>query len=137
MALALSQAGRKGLGVRVTVAHTTPRLLDQGAGMSTAYHDFIASKSQHTGDHGFAPDWLPEWLFDFQADLVEWATRKGRAATRRTARGNRRGRAMPPRQPTSIRAQARTSADGRYCHRMGIHPLTPTKETALWSPPHA
>lgn len=29
MALALSQAGRKGLGVRVTVAHTTPRLLDR------------------------------------------------------------------------------------------------------------
>lgn len=44
------------------------------------YTEFLESKAQLEGDHGFAPLWLPEFLFDFQASLVEWATRKGRAA---------------------------------------------------------
>lgn len=48
--------------------------------MSVSYAEFLASKAQLDGDHGFAPTWLPEWLFGFQRDLVEWATRKGRAA---------------------------------------------------------
>jgi SNF2 family DNA or RNA helicase len=29
---------------------------------------------------GFAPVWMPDFLFPFQRDLVEWALRKGRAA---------------------------------------------------------
>jgi len=29
---------------------------------------------------GFAPLWLPDFLFDFQASVTEWAIRKGRAA---------------------------------------------------------
>lgn len=45
-----------------------------------SYADFLASKAQLTGDFGFAPTDLPPWLYDFQADLVEWACRKGRAA---------------------------------------------------------
>ena len=44
------------------------------------YLDFIASKTQGGADSGFAPVWLPEFLFDFQRELVEWAVRKGRAA---------------------------------------------------------
>lgn len=47
--------------------------------MST-YADFIASKSQVAGMHGFDPIWMPDFLFDFQRHLVEWACRKGKAA---------------------------------------------------------
>jgi len=35
---------------------------------------------QLSGEHGFDPLWLPDFLFDFQRELVTWATRKGRAA---------------------------------------------------------
>jgi len=45
-----------------------------------AYDDFLHTKSQLDGDFGFAPVWLPDCLFDFQAAMVEWACRKGRAA---------------------------------------------------------
>ena len=45
------------------------------------YLAFVASKSQEEGDGGFAPLWLPPALFDFQASLVDWSLRKGRAAT--------------------------------------------------------
>lgn len=44
------------------------------------YDDFIAAKAQSEGDGGFTPLWMPDFLFDFQASLVEWAIRKGRAA---------------------------------------------------------
>ena len=44
------------------------------------YEDFLASKQQLDGDHGFAPTIMPDWLFDYQQHLVEWACRKGRAA---------------------------------------------------------
>lgn len=45
-----------------------------------SYTDFLARK-QHTSElSGFAPTYRPEWLFDFQSSLVDWATRKGRAA---------------------------------------------------------
>lgn len=44
------------------------------------YEDFLSAKAQLGGDHGFGPVWMPDFLFDFQASLVEWATRKGRAA---------------------------------------------------------
>lgn len=46
----------------------------------TDYDEFLAGKAQLGGDHGFGPVWMPDFLFDFQASLVEWATRKGRAA---------------------------------------------------------
>lgn len=41
---------------------------------------FLERKSQSEGMHGFAPTYLHPDLFDFQSDLVDWATRKGRAA---------------------------------------------------------
>lgn len=44
------------------------------------YRDFLARKSQLDGGSGFAPLWMPEFLFDFQQHLIEWAIRKGRAA---------------------------------------------------------
>lgn len=44
------------------------------------YQQFIHRKSQLDGNFGFSPLWMPDYLFDFQADLVEWAIRKGRAA---------------------------------------------------------
>ncbi len=48
--------------------------------MPDAYSDFLARKSQLGGQYGFQPTFNPSWLYDFQADLVEWAIRKGRAA---------------------------------------------------------
>lgn len=45
----------------------------------TSYSDFLAAKAQLANAGGFEPDTLPGHLFDFQAFLVEWATRQGRA----------------------------------------------------------
>lgn len=45
-----------------------------------SYREFLAAKSQLAGNAGFEPIWIPEFLFDFQRALVEWAIRKGRAA---------------------------------------------------------
>jgi len=42
------------------------------------YNGFLDRKRQLGGDHGFDPEWMPDTLFPFQRDLVEWACRKGR-----------------------------------------------------------
>lgn len=47
--------------------------------MSSAYFDFVASKSQLDCDGGFEAD-IPDYLFDFQKHLVDWSCRMGRAA---------------------------------------------------------
>jgi hypothetical protein len=44
------------------------------------YRAFLDRKSQFNAGSGFDPVWMPSFLFDFQASLVEWATLKGRAA---------------------------------------------------------
>jgi len=44
------------------------------------YETFIESKSQSGINSGFDPLWMPDFLFDFQKSLIEWAIRKGRAA---------------------------------------------------------
>lgn len=44
------------------------------------YAEFVASKLQLESQGGFEPLWMPEFLFDFQRDLVAWALRKGRSA---------------------------------------------------------
>jgi hypothetical protein len=44
------------------------------------YDEFLRAKGQLDGDFGFAPAWMPDCLFPFQAAMVEWALRKGRAA---------------------------------------------------------
>lgn len=48
--------------------------------MNQTYQEFIAKKSQLGESSGFEPNFLPDFLFDFQKHLVEWAVRKGRAA---------------------------------------------------------
>jgi hypothetical protein len=47
---------------------------------ATAYRAFVESKEHRASETGFAPEWMPDALFDFQRALVEWAQRKGRAA---------------------------------------------------------
>jgi len=44
------------------------------------YMQFLDEKTQGGADSGFAPVWMPDFLFDFQADMVEWVVRKGRGA---------------------------------------------------------
>ena len=47
---------------------------------ATNYAAFIDRKSQAGALAGFDPVWMPDFLFDFQRAIVEWAVRKGRAA---------------------------------------------------------
>lgn len=44
------------------------------------YQDYLSSRSQRGAEHGFAPVFMPDFLFDFQKHVVDWAVRKGRAA---------------------------------------------------------
>jgi len=44
------------------------------------YAAFLDGKRQGGADSGFAPTYMPEFLFDFQKALVDWAVRKGRCA---------------------------------------------------------
>lgn len=46
----------------------------------TGYAEFLRKKTQVGGESGFAPLWMPDFLFDFQRHLVEWSVRKGKAA---------------------------------------------------------
>jgi hypothetical protein len=46
----------------------------------TAYAEFLASKAQFGEDSGFDPIFVPDFLYDFQKTLLEWAVRKGRCA---------------------------------------------------------
>ena len=46
----------------------------------TDYQAFLEAKTQLAGDFGFEPIWMPEFLYDFQRHLVDWALRTGRAA---------------------------------------------------------
>ena len=44
------------------------------------YESFIETKTHSGSDQGFEPLWLPDSLFDFQREMVDWAIRRGRAA---------------------------------------------------------
>lgn len=44
------------------------------------YAAFLDGKAQLGSRDGFAPLWMPDFLFDFQSALVEWAITTGRAA---------------------------------------------------------
>lgn len=56
------------------------RLSHQSDVIRVSYDEFLARKAQSNTGDGFAPTWLPDWLFDFQTNLVDWAIRQGRAA---------------------------------------------------------
>ena len=43
-----------------------------------SYAEFLESKAQRGAAHGFAPVWMPEFLFPFQTALTDWAIRQGR-----------------------------------------------------------
>lgn len=43
-----------------------------------SYSDFLYAKSQRNTGHGFEPHTIPDHLFPFQQELVEWAIRQGR-----------------------------------------------------------
>ena len=45
------------------------------------YNAFIQKKSQLSGNFGFKPTYMPDFLFDFQKALLEWSVLKGRSAT--------------------------------------------------------
>lgn len=44
------------------------------------YQTFLEQKTQDGSASGFAPVFIPDCLFDFQAFLADWSIRKGRAA---------------------------------------------------------
>ena len=44
------------------------------------YEKFLENKSQMGENYGFRPVFLPDFLYDFQKDLVDWFVRKGRGA---------------------------------------------------------
>jgi len=44
------------------------------------YSEFLRQKQQYGAQTGFDPVWMPDFLYDFQQYLVEWAVKLGRAA---------------------------------------------------------
>lgn len=44
------------------------------------YSGFIKQKNFQNSTDGFKPIWIPDFLYDFQAEITEWAIRKGKAA---------------------------------------------------------
>jgi len=44
------------------------------------YEEYIKSKQQTGANHGFEPLFMPDFLFDFQKMLTQWAIEKGRCA---------------------------------------------------------
>lgn len=49
--------------------------------MTRADYEALLERKTQLGDgHGFEPEWMPDFLFGFQRQLVEWGLRQGRAA---------------------------------------------------------
>lgn len=44
------------------------------------YNEFLEKKRHSISDHGIAPNWIPDSLFDFQKYVAEYAIKKGRCA---------------------------------------------------------
>lgn len=44
------------------------------------YQQFLHAKTHAPSMSGFQPDYRPDWMFDFQHALLDWAVMKGRAA---------------------------------------------------------
>ena len=49
-------------------------------GKIISYQQFLDDKSQLGGNYGFEPVSIPDFLYDFQKDLVTWSLMKGRSA---------------------------------------------------------
>lgn len=62
-------------GTRVTQARKRTRNKHMDS-----YQQFLEGKQQMDSMAGFAPVSIPDFLFDFQSHLTDWAIRKGRAA---------------------------------------------------------
>lgn len=50
------------------------------ADSANGYSGFLQVKAQQRRGEGFSPNWLPDFLFDFQRDLVAWSLESGRSA---------------------------------------------------------
>lgn len=48
--------------------------------MGMNYSEFLDLKTQMSGEFGFNPIWMPDFLYDFQKELLEWVLLKGRGA---------------------------------------------------------
>lgn len=44
------------------------------------YSAFLERKTHLASDGGFHPQWIPDFLYEFQKDLVEWSVKTGRSA---------------------------------------------------------
>jgi len=44
------------------------------------YDSFLESKAQSSVMEGFTPNYMPDFLFDFQSMVVDWSLRKGKSA---------------------------------------------------------
>lgn len=44
------------------------------------YNEFLKRKTQFSGDSGFDATYIPDFLFDYQKSLLQWAVKKGRGA---------------------------------------------------------
>lgn len=62
------------------MSHNRPDSWGFFVGEIMDYEDFIVSKTQSGAESGFSPLWMPDYLFDFQADMVDRAIRRGRSA---------------------------------------------------------
>ncbi len=67
-------------GGRVSLVDAYVEQLHADAEPSSPYELFIARKLHSQGGNGFEPRWLPDFLFDFQREIVDWSLRRGRAA---------------------------------------------------------
>lgn len=45
-----------------------------------SYEEFLERKTQLDGGSGFEPVWMPDFLFEFQAAMLDWAIPQGRGA---------------------------------------------------------
>lgn len=48
--------------------------------LDAKYAEFLKRRAKYSDPQGFDPVWVPDFLFDFQKYMVEWACREGRAA---------------------------------------------------------
>jgi hypothetical protein len=49
----------------------------ESVNLNGSYDSFLSRKAQLGGDHGFTPEYMPDFLFDFQRQLVEWSAQRG------------------------------------------------------------